>query len=241
MFFGLLAVLISISCTTQADFQDKKRDRTEPVSSETEAEPVRDMGTEPIHDQEPDIQVIEEPSPQEPDMPVVEGPAPEFPVGLWIEVWDYQAGMEDYTPGSYGFAGKFQKDYFYYFRADGTGIFFARNMVVDDEYKLISIISEYDQDTGEYTVGKEVNIRMEFTWAFEDEKIRIKAGYQNLFNQNEKELFDYEESDTFNRNFQSAIDGYKLAEGYLIHEMAMIKRFDPEKENEFLLEYDIEP
>ncbi len=78
--------------------------------------------------------------------------------------------MEDYSPGSYAYIGEFQQDGFYYFRSDGTGITFDRDMIIDENRKLIAIVSEYNRETGEYKAENIIRIFTEFTWQIESGK-----------------------------------------------------------------------
>lgn len=130
---------------------------------------------------------------------------PKF-VGTWLYLWwhgNVSVGNEDgattertiFTPESYGEAVEQKSDTFIRFREDGTGTFFRRHVILKNNDKILTVIT---QDPKGAWIEKDVlALRYDFIWKIKGNKLIINAVKEApRFNYSGKYDFSFNETPT---------------------------------------------
>jgi len=154
-------------------------------------------------------------------------------VGLWLEHWNYSEANTMWFPGSYGAADTENKqyDYFYYFKADGTGYEIMREMIIQD----------FDSHSFSNDV---IYWNRKLYWGIEEGELRLyRTDYQGMVS---GALF------TFSLNPESlpggkvidenatTVDGYALSDILLVDNLTISSKLNSQDSQEFLTTYDLQ-
>jgi hypothetical protein len=171
--------------------------------------------------------------------------------GLWLVTWDHgtvtmadaqgkTTQEERFTPGSYGAAQEIQPEYFYLFRADGTGTYFFRWIKKQSGTAAPVVVMARDQSNA--WVEKDVLFRrIDFTWKLDSGLLSITFTTvpAPLYMKSGNHKVEWNANPTRKTNISQTADGYRLSDELIIYNAGAMVRVDPAGAQKLLDRYGI--
>jgi hypothetical protein len=171
--------------------------------------------------------------------------------GLWLVTWTHgtvtmtdaqgkTTQQERFTPGSYGAAQEAQPEYFYLFRADGTGTYLDR--WIRKPIGTAQPVVVLAQDKSNAWVEKDVlSRRINFTWKLDGAQLSIAVTTvpAPLYMKSGIHKIEWSANPTRRSNTAQTADGYRLSDELIIYNAGAMVRVDPAGAQKLLDHYGI--